>query len=223
MKKSMYLLACLITVMCMPIYSVKADTLDAVLNDVVNDIIVSEKNGTCKANPYLLTASRKHAVAKCNPVVAQCPTGATLLPISKCTLRPTSTDASILSKLKQVIGATNLGNPLEGETINKIGLQCITDAGYVQTGGFDPSVNGIGYSPFCFFDMSKLGKIPVGVKQYARPMYINFGQVGMSNGATLTLSEFNNPGNWVCYSANYKATARCLTLPTGLLGKLGIK
>lgn len=228
MKKSMYLAACLVAVIFIHIYNVKADTLDAVLNDVVNDVIVTEKNGTCKANPYLLTKSGKHAVASCNPVVAQCPAGATLIPLSKCTLRSSTADATILTMLKQVQPlSTDLGDPLETEKLNKTGLQCNLDAGKFSVSnsfGVDFFIYvGVGYSPFCFFDLSKVETIPIGGKRWAKPYYIRDDLVYMSNGSTITPSELNNPANWKCYSGLFKATARCITLPAGFLDKLGIK
>ncbi len=219
MKKSMYLAACLLMALALPAYTVKADTLSALLNDLENDITVSEKTGVCKGNPYL---SSKGNVA-CKAIIAQCPKGMKLIPgVSKCSIVPNATDAALADVLKQVKPwDANLDRSeyFKTKRLGETGLSCNADAGYIPAGG-----SGIGYSPFCFFDLSKVETIPAGAVRFAKPEYTDGNLVYLSNGSTITQNELHNANNYKCYSMNFKVTARCITPPpTSLLDKLGIK
>lgn len=210
----------------------RADTLYSLANDIQNDVLVVEKTGTCKANPYLLNSSHNHSVAPCAAVTAQCPAGTTMIPpISTCALTPSTSDGAILAALKQAYGnyITDLTKPKPFDS-QRLGspntsLKCNTTTNnsnyyysyfYVEN---NYNLSQSGYSPFCFYDLSK-----VGGSGFAQPKYVSAsGFVEMSNGATISLSDLNTAANYQCYTSSYKATARCITIPSGLLNKLGIK
>jgi len=173
-----------------------------------------------------------HSLKPCKPVVAQCPSGTTLVPgLSKCSMAASSKDNEILSVLKKINGdyITKLTSPIGwGEVITSKTLmgtknqqQCDVDSS-----GFGMTT---GYTPFCFFDLSKVETLESGEYPFFVSAGIDGGLVKLRNASSaypysqnITLSEFNNADNYSCYAVTVKATARCLAIPEGFLKKLGL-
>ena len=225
--------------------SVQADTLGAVLNDVINDVVVVEKTGACSANPYLLDASGQHSVTACQPVVAKCPTGTTRMPeISKCSTASSASDTTILSYIKDsVTGTSYYSNGLK--TLNDIHLnakktgydtlECASNGYALGFYSFNSDTNtphsdnvAQGYTPYCFLNLSKVSlqgqshpQYPAtGQNQYASPAWSD-GKVVYLADSTFIDKVDNIASHYQCYPVQIKSTVRCAKLPSGLLKKLG--
>lgn len=214
--------------------SVKADTLSSLLTDVIADVIVTPLSKTCLKNPYLLSSTGVHLVTPCPALVPPSPIGNTQIPgITKCTTNPNANDATIQFRINQVNEPwrTSLKLNFEEKHTNN-SLSCNVDAQSIWFGMPSlPSYNRqevktIGYTPFCFFDMSKIKMLTAGQKRWAQPRYNEIDPallVTMTSGDTVSFSELQNPAYWVCSVANYSATARSTLLPAGFIEHLGIK
>ncbi len=244
MKKSAYLAA---SILISNSLITNADTLSSVLNDIQNNMIVVEKTGACDRNPNLMTAvdSKIRSLKPCNAVVAQCPSGTTIIPgLSKCKRDSSNNDAEILGILKKIKGdsVSDLSKPAGFDSVitSKTSMktnqqQCGTDSdGYSWTGDDN------NYTPFCFFDLSKVEYVSDNSLKYAIEYNADGGLIVMQNkpanyGYTypetfasfnnyskITTGEFNNGTNYKCYAINIKATARCITVPVGFVKKLGV-
>lgn len=233
-------LAFLSVIICLLSSAVYADTLQSVLSDAVNDVLVATKTATCNINPYIVKpvtdqwgyTSFQKANEPCANVVASCPTGATIIPgISNCKRTPNANfDAKVLVLLKASSNNPNstVDANIKGGPVNQpnsqvaSAYQCHSDVGYSQSG------SGQGYTPYCFFDLSKVQTVNSGAQKYYHPDYVNFsGNLvylnGYSGSVQISLNDYNNPKNWTCYPVYATTTARCITLPAGLLNKLGFQ
>ncbi|MEI7841248.1 MAG: hypothetical protein WCJ11_12190 [Methylococcaceae bacterium] len=224
-----------------------ADTLLSVLNDIQNNMIVVEKSGSCDRNPNLMTTvdSKTRSLKPCNPVVAQCPAGTTIIPgLSKCKRDSANTDTELLGILKKIKGdsVSDLSKPdgystvITSKTSMKTNQQlCGTDAD-----GWEWTNDDSNYSPFCFFDLSKVEYVSDNNFKFAvqasttgslvemrnKPASYNYTYPqtfdSVNNYSKITTTELNNSSNYKCFAINIKATARCIAVPVGFVKKLGV-
>ena len=223
-----------------------ADTLLSVLNDIQNNMIVVEKSGSCDRNPNLMTAidSKIRSLKPCNPVVAQCPAGTTIIPgLSKCKRDSANTDTELLGILKKIKGdsVSDLSKPDGYNTVitSKTSMKTNQQLCSADADGWEWTNDDSNYSPFCFFDLSKVESVNDNLKYAVKysadgsliTMQNKPGSYGytypetfesFNNYSKITISEFNNANNYKCYALNIKATARCIAVPVGFVKKLGV-
>ena len=243
MKKLVYLTA---SILALSTINANANTLANLLDDIKSDMIIVEKTGSCDRNPNLKNADGvSHSIKPCKSVVAQCPQGTTIIPgLSKCKMTTSAQDSEILSILKKIKGdSATLSSPdgyskiITGKTLMSNNTQqCDVDGD-----GTEWTTDDIGYTSFCFFDLSKVEYVSNNLLKYAVEYNADGGLVVMQNKpanysytypetfaslnnySKITLSEFNNSSNYKCYTVNIKATARCLPTPDGFVKKLGLE
>jgi len=184
-------------------HSAISDTFQSFLSDAVNDIQVTSKAGACNANPYILKSISgypyyKQAIAPCVPTVVSCPTGLTAVPgLPGCTRTANAaSDPTIVALLQATYGnygnsVSNFGNPLQ---VNKINSTAASDVmtGYKCNANSNNYFNNyfafgtsVGYTPYCFLDLSKIQTLAKGAQRYFQPSspYINGTVVSLQDNA----------------------------------------